>query len=35
MADTVTKELVEETEGRLRLSVRGRDLANVVMAEFV
>lgn len=27
--------LLEETEGRLRLSARGRDLANVVMAEFV
>ncbi len=27
--------LLEETEGRLRLSARGRDLANVVMVEFV
>ncbi len=27
--------LLEETEGRLRLSARGRDLANIVMAEFV
>ena len=27
--------LLEKTEGRLHLSVRGRDLANLVMAEFV
>ena len=27
--------LLEETEGRLRLSARGWDLANIVMAEFV
>lgn len=36
MIDRMKREnLLEETEGRLRLSARGRDLANVVMAEFV